>query len=371
MILTIRRVPGFLALATAIAFTTPAFAKCPIPDGGTLVIRAGAGDIHVDTSSRDSSVDVQVDNNAVQVQEICLKDVAQYIGNVPDQPGAVVAWRIVAPKTVNLDLVTQAGNITVGDVDANVVLRTAGGFVTAGNIKGRASLTTQGGFIKSGNIGGDAELRSQGGTLEVGDIGGDADLFTNAGFIRASNITGQVDAQGGRSISIVKAGSVKANATGDISIGDASRINAKSGGGNITSRRVRGPFQGRTEAGDIRLDSAGAWVEASTGTGNIFVRLVPENFDGDLHMNLQAGTGDVTVYLPSRLRASIDASVQRAAFQAQQIISEFPPVPPRPPAQGLGTNRFYAATHSQFVSNSGGNKIVLNTGLGKITIRKN
>jgi DUF4097 and DUF4098 domain-containing protein YvlB len=368
MMSTIRRFPGCLLLVTALS--VPAFAKCPISDGGTLVIRAGVGDLYVDTSSREPSVEVQVDNNLIQVQENCGKDVVQFTSNAPDQP-RVVAWRIVAPKNVNLDLVTMGGNIVVSDVDANVVLRTAGGSVTAGNIKGRASLITQGGFIKSGNIGGDAELRSQGGTLEVGDIGGNADLKTSAGIIRAGNIAGLADAQGGRSISIIKAGEVKANATGDISIGDASRINAKSGGGNITSRRVRGPFQGRTESGDIRLDSAGSWVEASTGTGNIFVRLAPDNLDGDLHMNLQAGAGDVTVYLPSRLRASIDATIQRAAFQAQQIISEFPPVPPRPPAQGLAPNRFYTATHSESLLNGGGNKIVLHTGLGKITIRKN
>ena len=120
----------------------------------------------------------------------------------------------------------------------------------------------------------------------------------------AGNIGGSMTtAEAGRTISIIKAGEVKATTNaGDISIGDAARINAKSGGGNITSRRVRGPFQGQTEAGDIRLDSAGSWVEASTGQGNILVRLVPDNIDGDLHMDLQAGVGDVTVYLPQRMQ---------------------------------------------------------------------
>jgi hypothetical protein len=185
------------------------------------------------------------------------------------------------------------------------------------------------------------------------------------------NIGGSVIAEGGRAISITKAGEVKATTNaGDISIGDATRINAKSGGGHITSRRVRGPFQGHTESGDIRLDNAASWVEASTGNGNIIVHLIPDNYDGDLHMNLEAGIGDVTVYLPQRLRASVDASVQRPAFQSQQIISEFPATPR--PAQGLiPTNRFYTGSHSESLLNGGGNKIVLHTSLGKITIRKN
>jgi DUF4097 and DUF4098 domain-containing protein YvlB len=358
------------SLLVTLALSLPAFAKCPISDGATLVVRAAVGDLRVDTTGHDVA-EVQVESDTVQVQETCGKDVVEFTSKGPDQIGGTIAWKITTPKTVNLDLVTMAGNINVGDIDGNVVLRTAGGSVTAGQIKGRAAIITQGGSIKSGNIGGDAELRSQGGTLEVGDIGGNAEFYTSAGVIRAGNIGGSVTAQGGRTISIIKAGEVKATTNaGDISIGDASRINAKSGGGNITSRRVRGPFQGHTESGDIRLDSAASWVEASTRAGNIFVRLVPDNLDGDLHMNLDAGVGDVTIYLPHQLRASVDATVQRPAFQAQQIISDFPTVPQRP-SQGLIPNKFYTGTHSESLLNGGGNKIVLHTALGKIIIRKN
>jgi DUF4097 and DUF4098 domain-containing protein YvlB len=369
MIRVIRTVPGSLVLA--VALSSFAFAKCPISDGATVVVRSAFGDLHVDTAGRDFA-DVQVDNSAVQVQETCGKDVVQFTGNVADQSKGTIAWKITVPRTVHLDLVTMAGNIIAGDVDANAILRTAGGSVTIGHIKGNATLISQGGSIKAGNVGGNAELRSQGGTLEVGDVGGNAELHTSAGVIRAGNITGSVFAEAGRTIYIAKGGEVKATTNaGDISIGDAARINAKSGGGNITSRRVRGPFQGHTESGDIRLDSAASWVEAYTGKGNILVRLMPDNLDGDLHMNLEAGNfGDITVYLPSRLRASVDASVQRPGIQSQQIVSEFPTVPSRPP-QGLIPNKFYTGMRSESVLNGGGNKIVLHTALGKITIRKN
>src|SRR5207253_3318402 len=111
---------------------------------------------------------------------------------------------------------------------------------------------------------------------------------------------------------------------GDIYVGDAARINAKSAGGSITNPRVRGPFKGQTESGNIRLDQAGGWVEASTGYGAIVVRMVPETFDGDLHMDLQSGIGDVTIYIPERLKATIDATVERPALNAQRIFSDFP-----------------------------------------------
>jgi hypothetical protein len=360
------------SLVLALVLSLPSFAKCPISDGAILVVRAAVGDLQVDTSGREPAVDAQIEDNAVQIQENCGKDVVELTGNAPDSVRGTVVWRIVTPKTVHLDLVTMAGSITVGDVDGDVLLRTAGGPVTVGSVKGKAAIITQAGFIKAGNIGGDAELRSQGGTLEVGDIGGNADLHATAGIIRAVNIGGSVIAEGGRAISITKAGEVRATTNaGDISIGDATRISAKSGGGHITSRRVRGPFQGHTESGDIRLDNAASWVEASTGNGNIIVHLIPDNIDGDLHMDLQAGIGDVTVYLPQRLRASVDASVQRPAFQSQQIISEFPSAPTRPAPGLIPTNRFYTGSHSESLLNGGGNKIVLHTSLGKITIRKN
>ena len=358
--------------ATAVSL----LAKCPISDGETVVVRAPAGDLQVDTSARDSSVDVHVDTNVIQVQETCGKETVEFTGNAPDpsQIRSAIIWRIVTPKNVNLDLVTMTGNISIADTEADAVLRTAGGSITTGQVKGKAALITQGGSVKAGNVGGDAEIRSQGGTLEVGDIGGNAEFHTTAGQIRAGSIAGSVTAEGGRAIFIIKAGDVKATTNGgDISIGDADRINAKTLGGTITSRRVRGPFQGHTDSGDIRLDSAAAWVEASTGSGNIVVHVIPENIDGDLHMDLQAGIGDVTIYIPPRIKATVDATVQRPAFQAQQIISDFPMsgIAPGRPVRGLiPNNRFFSPTHSQSLLNGGGNQITLHTSLGKIIIHR-
>ena len=351
----------------------PLLAKCPAPDGTTVVIRAPIGNLHVDTTGRDS-VDVQVNTNMVQIQETCGKEIG-LTSNTPNasQILGAVDWKILVPRAVDLDIVAYAGSITVGDLDGNIILRTTGGSITVGQIKGRAAMIAQGGIIKSGNIGGDAELRGR--SIDVGDITGNAELQT-VGAIRTGAISGRVtaDATGGTIFIKEARGEVQVSTkAGDISIGDAARINAKSGGGNILSRRVRGPFQGHTDSGDIRLDSAAAWVEGSTGSGNIVVRLVPDNIDGDLHVNLEAGVGDVTIYLPQRMKATVEATVERPAFSAQHIISDFPmsamaPAPTRP--RGLVPNRFYAATRSQSVVNGGGNRINLHTSLGKIEIRR-
>jgi hypothetical protein len=361
------------AFIFTLAAQIPLQAKCPVSGPVTVVVRAPIGNLQIDTTGRDS-VETQVNNTVIQIQETCGRDSVELTSNSPTNVQGTVNWRIVVPKNANLDLVTMAGSIDVSDSDGNVILRTTGGSVMAGQIKGNAAIITQGGSIRSGNIGGNAELRSQGGSLEVGDVSGNAEFQTGVGPIRAGTISGRVAADtAGGTIAIKEArGDVKATTkAGDISIGDAAGITATTAGGNIVSRRVRGPFQGRTESGDIRLDSAGAWVEASTGFGNIVVRLAPDNPDGDLHVNLQSGVGDVTISLPQRMKASIEATVERPAFSAQHIISDFPMnVGAANAPRGLVPNKFYAPTQSQTVINGGGNRIILHTSLGKIEIKK-
>src|SRR5262249_42178918 len=120
------------------------------------------------------------------------------------------------------------------------------------------------------------------------------------------------------------------------------------------------------------------------GYGTIFVRMVPENLGGDLHMNLLSGGGDVTVYIPERLRATIDAVVDRPAMNAQRIFSGFPisglarTAPARrpwsaaaiPAANPPQVNRFMSPIHQQLLLEGGGNPIQLHTSLGKIEIFK-
>lgn len=342
----------------------PGYAKCPVNESTLLIVKAETGDLHVDTSGKEPSVDIQAEE--AKLHESCGTKIIEYSGT------GAHSWHIITPKHIDLDLTTVGGNITVTDVDGNVTLHTSGGSVTAGNIRGNATITTQGGAIRTAGIGGNATLRTPG-TIEVaGDIGGNAELHTTSGRITTGSIWGmRADAEAGRTISINKAMELQANTTnGDISVGEAGLINAKSGGGHITTRKVHGGFHGRTEQGDIRLDSAGSWVEAYTGQGNILVHLLPENFDSDLHMNLQAGNGDVTVYLPSRLRASLDLTVEHPSFQSAPITNEFPSAPRRSPQTLIPENRYYAPSHSESFLNGGGNKIVLHTMMGKLTIRK-
>ncbi len=113
-----------------------AYAKCPVNENTTLVVRAEAGDLQVETTGHEPVVEVQVRARK-------SRKLRQRQGRVYRQRRRVL--KITTPKDIDLDLLSQGGNINIGDVDGNAVLRTSGGSVTTGNIRGKAAIITQGG----------------------------------------------------------------------------------------------------------------------------------------------------------------------------------------------------------------------------------
>ena len=127
---------GLLALPVTLLLSPTLFAKCPIAADGRLVLRAPAGNLFLETTGTDS-VEVEVSNRQVAVQETCGRDTVEVSATAPASIG-IPDWKIRVPKGVTLDLSTQGGSIQIADTDGEALLRTSGGKVTAGNIKGNA-----------------------------------------------------------------------------------------------------------------------------------------------------------------------------------------------------------------------------------------
>jgi hypothetical protein len=73
--------------------------------------------------------------------------------------------------------------------------------------------------------------------------------------------------------------------------------------------------------------------------------------------------------LPQGIKASAEMTVERPVFRAAQIFSDFSMFPVR---SGLiGANNFNSDVHAQSLINGGGNRILLHTSQGRISIRKN
>jgi DUF4097 and DUF4098 domain-containing protein YvlB len=348
--MNIARIAAALAILLLVPFGL--YAKCPIAPNGTLVVNTPSGNLIVDTTGTDA-VEVEVSNKMVP-QEECKQE--RVVVRNPGAAGREIPdWKIRVPKSVSLDLTTQAGSITVSDTDGSVVtLRTTGGKVKALNIKGNAAIITQGGEITVSNIGGDAELRSGRG-LVVGNIDGKASLNAKDGDIVAGFVKGSVKAEtGGGNIQISES---------DGQMDAATRV------GSITAKRVRGPLQATAEsAGNIKVEQAGSWVHASTGSGDITIRLVPASEGGDNHADLNTALGNIILFLPDKMKATIDATMVKPAFGASRFFSTFPATA-LTPMKGLRAILPGGPEHVQQQLNGGGNLMKLYTSSGQIELR--
>jgi len=329
------------------------FAKCPISANGTLKLYAPAGNLQVETTGNDS-VEVEVSNRQVNVEETCGTNTVDIKAERTPLNTGIPDWKIRAPRSVTLDLTTEGGNIQVPDTNAEVRLRTSGGKVTTGNIKGNALI--RGTEVRTGNIGGSLEWRGLGGRLQVGDGNGNAEFYTAGGDVSAGLIRGSVKAElGSGSINIRET-------TGDVVVSTQA--------GDISSDYVHGAFDGTTKSGNIRVLRVGSWVHAVTGVGDIVFHLVPEKMGGDLHIKAIAAAGDITMYLPEKMKATIDAVIEKPALNAKKIFSDFPGAAIKAPANAFRSIIPGGPEQQSITINGGGNNINVRTSNGTIKILK-
>ncbi len=286
----------------------------PTKPGMSLRLNADPGDVHVftDESSQVTyHVVVQADSTAPGAAEF----LRQFnLGARPVRGGvsldAQLPWRIFrgqfavsvevhVPRKYSLKINTQGGNIDVQDIEGQVELVTGGGNITvgsvtpapghAGNIAAR--LETQGGHIRIGDVGGTLRATTAGGHITTGNISGYCILHTGGGQIQTGQITGVATLEsGGGNIRVEKSGS---------------SVTADTAGGQIDFAEASGTIRTHTGGGVVHIDHVTAAAVVETNGGGIFLRKV------DAPLRVSSAEGDIVVYLPQQLGATIDAVVDR------------------------------------------------------------
>src|SRR5215472_16036728 len=229
---------------------------------------------------------------------------------------------------------TQGGHITLLDVDGDLDAYTAGGFIQARNIEGNAKLHSGGGHIRASRIGGTAQLETDGGNITVGEAGTLAGVRTGGGQIDFGEVHGSV--------------------------------HAETGGGGVRVMYVSGPMEVETSGGGICLTRVSNVVRAATGNGTITAWITPDSGDSSrpVHLagpsQLASGTGDIIVFLPRNLAATIDASVENGG--PDRIEAD--------PALGLNLQMNEAGPmHASGTLNGGGAVLRLRSVGGKIRLQ--
>jgi TonB family protein len=295
-----------------------------------------------------------------------------------------VQFEVAVPAGYSLDVNTGVGDIETQDVGGTASLITEGGNIRTGRIglngfrnaaQGRAiaKLSTQGGHIQVQDVTGNVDAFTAGGHIVAGNISGDAVLRSGGGHVRAGQISGraQLETDGGN-ITLKQAGSFVSVRTGggQIDFGEVrGSVRAQTGGGGIRIITVSGPMEVESNGGSICLTRVAGAVQAATAGGTIQAWINPDGTSSGGKVSLpgasqlSSGAGDINVFLPRNLAATIDAIVENGGLSRidadPALLLNIQPMGNR----GSGPVRATGAL------NGGGEVLKLRTTVGKIRLQ--
>jgi TonB family protein len=416
---------GLLAASAPARATTPAAVELPAADPGTphavadrsgqldtreglkLLLSADLGSVriltldpgaapvirykvHLETDARPAQADHLLSQYALTAKS--TPEGVVITSTLPPQAAAHghsftaqfwVRLEIVVPRNYSLEVSTGAGDIETVDIGGAASLITQGGNIHAGRIGGAgvreeagkplARLETLGGHITLQDVAGDLVATTGGGHINVGNITGNASLHTGGGHIRAGEIGGRADLDtgDGGNITVRSAAATVAVRTGggQIDFGEVrGSVRAQTGGGGIRMTYVAGPLEVETSGGSICLTRVAGSVRATTADGTITAWINPDALSGGAvrlagASQLSSGSGDIIVFLPRNLAATIDATVESGGENGIQADSSLPIIIQRGGARESGSAR------ATGVLNGGGALLRLKTTDGKIRLR--
>jgi len=357
-----------------------------------LQLEAGAAPVvryavHIETNARGPAARQLLDSYVLKARPTNFG--VELTGTLPPQsarsnePQFWVQFEVTVPSGYHVDVNTEAGDIETQDIGGTASLRTQGGNIRAGRIGGSglrdassgrsvAKLETQGGHIQVLDVAGDLTAFTAGGHINVGNIAGDASLRTGGGHVRAGKIGGRADLETvGGNITVAHAGNFVNVRTGggQIDFGEVrGSVHAQTGGGGIRVVTVSGPMEVESSGGSICLTRVAGSVQAATSGGTITAWINPDAPSGGGNVRLggssqlASGNGDIVVFLPRNLAATIDATIVTGG--ERRIEAD--------PAFNLviqGTTNGNGPVHATAVLNGGGAPLRLRTIAGKIRLQ--
>ncbi len=343
--------------------------------------------VHIETDARGPSAQQFLDSYSLKAKS--TSSGVEIIGTLPPQAARSadaqfwVQFEVAVPRGYSVEVNTEAGDITTGDIGGTAALHTQGGNIKTGRIgvsgirdaswgRPAAKLETEGGHIRLLDVAGDLVAFTGGGHINVGNIAGDASLRTGGGHIRAGQIGGRAELETvGGNITVAHAGNFVSVRTGggQIDFGEVrGSVHAQTGGGGIRVMYVSGPMELESSSGSICLTRVGGALQAATSGGTIRAWINPDSPAGGGNVRLAgasqlaSGSGDIVVFLPRNLAANIEATVTNGG---ERHIEADPALHLTMQASTNGSG----PVHAMAVLNGGGAPLKLKTTAGKIRLQ--
>ena len=345
-----------------------------------LRVKLDAGSVKVEGGSQ-AGITYEVRNRAGGSEEQAHRQLDNYKVNAyvrGDTAWIVGEWSGEHRRRFSGDFVVHVPR----DMEL-VNIETDGGGVTASGITGKLQTESGGGPIRLHDIGGSVNAETGGDSIEVGSIGGDANLQTGGGKVTVTSVKGKLNAStGGGDIMLISSGqgAILEAGGGNIQVKQCGgKLRVSTGGGNIEIGDVSGPADIETGGGSIMVNSAKGFVRAETGAGRIALEGVTsaraETGSGAIEARFVAGgsredssletaVGDITLYLPQNLAATLRASIELA--NGHTIHSDFPDIRVASEGGQWGPKTVTA----EGALNGGGPTIKITTTTGNISIRR-
>ena len=343
--------------------------------------------VHIETDALGSAAQRLLDVYSLKAKSISSG--VEIAGTLPPQAARSadaqfwVQFEVAVPRGYSVDVNTEGGDITTGDIGGTASVRTQGGNIKMGRIGGSgprdaslgrssAKLETEGGHIQVLDVLGNLTAFTAGGHINVGNISGDASLRTGGGHVRAGQIGGRAELETvGGNITVAHAGNFVSVRTGggQIDFGEVrGSVHAQTGGGGIRVMYVSGPMELESSSGSICLTRVAGALQAATSGGTITAWINPDPPSGGGNVRLAgasqlaSGNGDIVVFLPRNLAANIDATVANGGgrrIEADPALH----LTIQPSPNGPGP------IHAMAVLNGGGAPLKLKTTAGKIRLQ--
>ncbi len=356
----------------------------PLEAGAAPLVRYT---VHIETDARGNAAQQLLENYSLKAKFTYAG--VEIIGALPPQAARSadaqfwVQFEVAVPRGYSVEVNTGAGDITTADIGGTAGLHTQGGNIKTGRIGGSglrdasrgrsvARLDTQGGHIQVLDVAGDLTAFTAGGHVNVGNIAGDASLRTGGGHIRAGQIGGRAELETvGGNITVAHAENFVNVRTGggQIDFGEVrGSVRAQTGGGGIRVMYVSGPMEVESSGGSICLTRVAGALQAATSGGTITAWINPDPPSGGGAVRLggasqlASGSGDIVVFLPRNLAATIDATVTTGGLRHIEA-------DPSLHFTIQASDSLTGPVHATAVLNGGGPQLKLRSTAGKIRLQ--
>lgn len=274
-----------------------------------------------------------------------------------------------------VDLKTSGGDIDLVRIDGLVIAKTSGGDVSVKENKQSVTIKTSGGDIAISDVMGEVDAKTSGGDITVENNKARVSASTSGGDIELRNIGAEVDANtsGGDIIVDGTSGAIEVSTSGgDIELRNIKDIiKAKTSGGDIKATNVLNGIYAVTSGGDVELEDIQGFIEAKTSGGDVEAKMTLKEFSRDHHVDMKSSGGNLTLYIPERLPATITAviNIRGSSWRDYDIYSDFP-LTSKKETDKNKEGRREEMIRSEGNINGGGDQIILETTNGNITIKK-